>query len=79
MNDHSRLRFFLKQLRRFLPEKTIYETLSSLPEDIFDDDDYLNIPYFNSDDEIRTFIYDNGYDDSQNLISFFMEQYMEHS
>lgn len=78
MNDHVKLRAFLTQLRKFLPEKTIYETLSSLPEDIFDDDDYICIPYLSSDEDVQRFISDNGFEKSENIINFFMEQYMNH-
>ena len=52
MDNNMKLRFFLAQLRKFLPEKTIYEALSSLPEDIFDVDDYLHIPCLSSDEDV---------------------------
>ena len=75
MNDNSKVKFFISQLRKFLPEKTIYLSLSSLPEDIFDNQDYISIPCLKSDDEIQEFIKDNGFEDPQNIINFFMEQY----
>ncbi len=76
MDNNMKLRFFLAQLRKFLPEKTIYEALSSLPEDIFDVDDYLHIPCLSSDEDVKKFICDNGFEDPENIIRFFMDQYM---
>ena len=52
MNDNNRIRVFLAQLRKFLPERVIYETLSSLPEDLFENEDYVSVPEFESDNEI---------------------------
>ncbi len=75
MNDNSKVKLFLSQLRKFLPEKTIYLSLSSLPEDIFDNQDYISIPCLKNDNEIHNFIKDNGFEDPQNIINFFMEQY----
>lgn len=76
MDNNKKLRSFLTQLRKFLPEKTIYEALSSLPEDIFEVDDYIRIPCLNTDKEVQEFIHDNGFEDSENMIRFFMDQYM---
>ena len=70
------MKLFLSQLRKFLPERVIYEALSAFPEDIFDVEDYISIPCLNSDDEVREFITDYGFEDPQNIISFFMDQYM---
>ena len=76
MNDNNRIRVFLAQLRKFLPERVIYETLSSLPEDIFENEDYVSVPEFESDNEIKQFIDEYGLMDSENFIAFFMDQYM---
>ena len=75
MNNISKMKLFLSQLRKFLPERVIYEALSAFPEDIFDVEDYISIPCLNSDDEVREFITDYGFEDPQNIINFFMEQY----
>ncbi len=76
MNENSEIKTFLSQLRKFLPERVIYEAFSALPEDIFDVEDYISVPYLKSDEEIQEFISENGFEDPQNIISFFMEQYM---
>ena len=70
------MKVFLSQLRKFLPEKVIYVAFSAFPEDIFDVEDYLKIPCLESDEEVRDFISEYGFEDPQNIISFFMEQYM---
>ena len=77
MNDNLKVRTFLAQLRKFLPEKVRYMALSALPEDIFDFDDYLSFPDFSNDKEIEEFIDNNGFEDPDNLICFFMQQYMD--
>ena len=53
MNNNIRLRTFLAELRKFLPEKTIYLALSSLPEDIFDKEENVNVPCFENDEEVQ--------------------------
>ena len=53
MNDNMKVKAFLAELRKFLPEKTIYLALSSLPGDVFDNEEYLNIPTFGNDEEIH--------------------------
>ncbi|MBP5379518.1 MAG: hypothetical protein J6Y64_08270 [Ruminococcus sp.] len=77
MNDNIKVKTFLSELRRFLPEKTIYLALSSLPEDVFDNEEYLNIPSFENDEEISEFIRNKGFEDPEKLMNFFMEQYFE--
>ena len=77
MNENRIVKGFLSQLRKFLPEKVIYEALSVLPEDIFDNEELLDIPTFRSDREIYEFIKKNGFENSENLACFFMEQYLE--
>lgn len=76
MDDNREVRNFLAQLRKFLPERVIYEALSVLPDDIFDIEDYIRIPCFKDDNEVQTFIIEHGFEDSDNIIAFFMEQYM---
>ena len=77
MNDNMKVRAFLAELRKFLPEKTIYLALSSLPDDVFDNEDYLNIPSFTNDEEVQTFIRNNNFEVPENMINFFMEQYFD--
>ena len=77
MNDNMKVRAFLAELRKFLPEKTIYLALSSLPDDVFDNEDYLNIPSFENDEEVQTFIRNNNFEVPENIINFFMEQYFD--
>lgn len=77
MNDNMKVRAFLAELRKFLPEKTIYLALSSLPDDVFDNENYLNIPSFESDAEVQEFIRNNGFEDPERIINFFMEQYFD--
>jgi hypothetical protein len=77
MNENSNVKVFLSQLRKFLPEKTIYLALSSLPEDIFDNEDYMTYPCFESDEEIYDFIRTNGFEDPKNLIDFFTKPYFD--
>lgn len=77
MNDNKKVKAFLAQLRRFLPEKTIYLALSSLPEDVFDNEEYTRIPDLETDEEIQALINDKGFEDPDNLANFFMEPYME--
>ena len=76
MNNHSQVKKFLAQLRKYLPERVIYEALSALPEDIFDIENYISIPCLESDEEVKEFISTYGFEDPNNIISFFMEQYM---
>ena len=78
MNDNKKVKAFLAQLRRFLPEKTIYLALSSLPEDVFDNEEYTRIPDLETDEEIQALINDKGFEDPDNLANFFMEPYMEY-
>ena len=75
MNENIKVRTFLAELRKFLPEKTLYIALSSLPEDIFDTEEYLSIPYFKNDEEVQEYIRNNGFEDPENIINFFAEQY----
>ena len=77
MDDHKNIRTFLAQLRKFLPERVIYEALSALPEDIFDIEGYISVPCLNNDEEVQEFISTYGFEDPQNIISFFVEQYMD--
>lgn len=77
MNDNMKVKAFLAELRKFLPEKTIYLALSSLPEDVFDNEEYLNIPTFGNDEEIQEFIRNKGFEEPENIINFFMEQYFD--
>lgn len=77
MDDNKNIRTFLAQLRKFLPERVIYEALSALPEDIFDIEGYISVPCLKNDEEVREFISAYGFEDPQNIISFFVEQYMD--
>lgn len=77
MDDNKNIRTFLAQLRKFLPERVIYEALSALPEDIFDIEGYISVPCLNNDEEVQEFISTYGFEDPQNIISFFVEQYMD--
>lgn len=77
MDDNKNIRTFLAQLRKFLPERVIYEALSALPEDIFDIEGYISVPCLKNDEEVREFISTYGFEDPQNIISFFVEQYMD--
>ncbi|MCR4638584.1 hypothetical protein [Ruminococcus sp.] len=77
MNDHIKVRTFLAELRKFLPERTIYSALSSLPEDIFDKDENVKVPCFENDDEVQEFIKKNGFEEYENLANFFLEPYYD--
>lgn len=77
MNDNREVRNFLAQLRKFLPERVIYEALSSLPDDIFDIDNEITVPCLKNDEEIQEFINQNDMENSENLSNFFMKQYMD--
>lgn len=77
MNNNIRLRTFLAELRKFLPEKTIYLALSSLPEDIFDKEENVNVPCFENDEEVQVFIKKNGFDEPDNLANFFLKPYYD--
>jgi hypothetical protein len=77
MDDNKNIRTFLTQLRKFLPERVIYEALSALPEDIFDIEGYISVPCLKNDEEVQEFISTYGFEDPQNIISFFVEQYMD--
>ena len=78
MNENIKVKNFLAELRKFLPEKTIYLALSSLPEDIFDNEEYTCVPSFENDKEVQEFIEANGFEVPENIISFFMKPYFDH-
>lgn len=77
MNNNIKIRTFLAELRKFLPEKTIYLALSSLPEDIFDKEENVSVPCFDNDDKIKGFINNNGLEDPENLANFFLKPYYD--
>lgn len=77
MNDHKKISIFLDELRKFLSERVIYESLCALPEDIFDVEDYITVPVFENDEEVRGFIDEHGFEDSDNIVRFFLDQYMD--
>lgn len=76
MNDNREVRDFLAKLHKFLPDRVIYEALSVLPEDIFDFSDYIRIPFLKNDDDVQAFINMHNFENPDNIISFFMEQYI---
>ena len=77
MNTNIKVRTFLAELRKFLPEKTIYVALSSLPEDIFDKEENVNVPCFENDAEVQEFIKSNALEDPENLMNFFLKPYYD--
>ncbi len=77
MNNNINVRTFLAELRKFLPEKTIYLALSSLPEDIFDKEENVNVPCFANDEEVQEFINKNGFEEPDNLANFFLKPYYD--